>query len=188
MPSIDPAEVERTIKILAAEPDDRYASSLADCVMDADKKDPELREIVAIEQAAFRSPELVARSVIAARYLIDHVNTVIRTRTGPEASSNEVRRRTEAFRNKVGRERRLLEEIQRSLELQKGIIRNAPNPRARAMKRLWQLNLAGDVPQGTANRLLAEEEAKVVEAKREARRQAKEAARAARSEARAALS
>jgi hypothetical protein len=167
---VDPEVLQRTIQMLAAESDDRFSEALADCIMDPVQEEVE----------AFRSPELIVRSVAAARYLIDHVNTIMRTRSGPDASSKDLRRRTEAFRNKVGRERRLLEEIQRSLELQRGIIRNAPNPRARAMKRLWQLNLAGDVPMGTAARLLEEEQEKVVIAKREARRAAKEAARAAR--------
>lgn len=167
-------EVARTIQMLAAESDDRFSEALADNIMDP----------VPEETAAFRSPELVARSAAAARYLIDHVNTVIRTRSGPEASNKDLRRRTEAFRNKVGRERRILESILAEAELRKGIIRNAPNPRARAMKRLWQLALQGDVPAGTARRLLEEEEEKAVEARREARRLAKEAARERRREER----
>lgn len=164
----DPTLVESTIRMLAGQSDDRFGEALADCIMDP----------VPEEVEAFRSPELVARSAAAARYLIDHVNTVMRTREGPEASNKDLRRRTEAFRNKVGRERRILESILAEAELRKGIIRNAPNPRARAMKRLWQLNLQGDVPAGTAQRLYEEEQEKVLEARREARRKAKEEARA----------
>jgi hypothetical protein len=157
----DPALVQSTIAMLAGESDERFAESLADNIMDPM---PE-------ETAAFRSPELVARSVAAAKYLIDHVNTVIRTKTGDETSDKDVRRRREAFRNRVGYERRLLEEILRSEELQRGIIRNAPNPRARALRRLKQRHLA------EYQDLVREETEKIAQERRDARRAAKDAAR-----------
>lgn len=166
------------IAMFAAESDDRFAQALADCIMDP----------VADEVAAFRSPELVARSAVAAKYLIDHVNTVMRTRAGADASNKDLRRRTEVFRNKVGRERAILATIINEAEARKGIIRNAYNPRRRAEKRLYQLALQGDVPAGTAQRLLAEEQERAVEIKREARREAKERARQARAADRNGLS
>lgn len=167
IPSSD--EVADLIRQFSALTEDRFAEALADCVMDP----------IHEEVQAFRSPELVARSLAAARYNIDHVNTVMSTREGPAASNTRLRRATLAFRNKMGRERRILESIVAEAELRKGIIRNAPNPRARAMKRLWQLNLMGDVPAGTAAQLLEEEIEKAAEAKRAARRAQKDAARAA---------
>lgn len=158
------AEVADLITLLSGQSDDRFSEALADCIMDP----------VPEEVAAFRSPELAARSYAAARYLIDHANTTMRTRAGEEASNKDLRRRTEAFRNKVGRERRILEELVRSLELQRGMIRSSPNPRARAARRLKQLHLA------EYQELVREETEKLAEERREARRQAKAASRAAR--------
>lgn len=161
---VDPALVADTIAYLTGQSDDRFGQALADNIMEPDE----------VETEAFRSPELVGRSLIAARSLLDHVNTVMRTREGPEASNKDLRRRTEIFRNKVGRERRILESIVAEAGMRRGIIRNAPNPQARALRRLKQLHLA------EFQELKREEEARIAEERREARRQAKQAAREAR--------
>lgn len=110
-------QVQAAVGELSALTDKRYAEALADCVMDPDP----------VEQAAFRSPELAPRSMVAARYLIDHVNTAIRR----EGESGRARR-AEHFRDRVGMERRMLEAVAGSNG------ESAVNPRGRAMRRLAQ--------------------------------------------------
>ena len=104
--------------------DVQYAEALADCVMDPEPT----------EQAAFRSDALANRSLIAARYLIDHVNSTIRRN---EAESNgSWAKRAEHYRNRVGMERRLLETIVAGIRAQRGMLAAPPNPRGRALKEL----------------------------------------------------
>lgn len=127
-PELDLVEVERVKQQLSALTDQAYAEALADCVMDPDP----------FEQAAFRSPELAQRSLIAARYLIDNVNSQIRQRQ--DESKGAWGARAAHFRTRVGMERRILDAIVTGLRAQAGVLSNAPNPRARAMRRLAQLH------------------------------------------------
>lgn len=150
------------IAYLQDKTEDQYADELADCIMSPWPEGVE----------SFRSPALIARSVAAAQYLINDVNSAIRRR-GEDAGSNKDKHRArEAFRNKVGRERAILESILREEELRRGIIRNSPNASARASRRLKQRHLA------EYQELKREEEAKIVEEKRAAKRAAREAAKA----------
>lgn len=171
-PHVDPAELAETINYLSGLAADRFAQELADTLMepaDDPRADPVLQ--------AFRSPQLVHQSLAACRSLLNDVNRVMKE---DEGETNKAKRRgREHFRNVVGTERRVLQMIYDGVRAQQGILPTAPNPRARARERLWQLNLMGDVPQGMANQLLEEEEEKVREAARQARREAKERARAA---------
>ncbi len=112
--------------------DVQYAESLADTIMDPDHPDH------AVEVAAFRSPELAKRSLVATRYLIDHVNSTLKH---PAGQSNAQRDRAAAhFRDRVGMERRLLEQIVTGLAAQTGRLDTSPNPRRRAMERLANLH------------------------------------------------
>ena len=100
MSEVDPAEVDLMIGSLARLSDVSYAESLADCIMDPDP----------VERAAFRSPALVERSVIAAKYLIETTNSRIRAQA-PLESNRAWERRAAHFRDRVGMERRLLDRV-----------------------------------------------------------------------------
>lgn len=91
-----------------------------------------------VETAAFRHPDLVFRTQAALRALLDQTNTQLRRREGE--TNKEWRRRAEHFRTIVGRERRLVETIITGLRAQRGIEFAAPNPRARAFRRLAREN------------------------------------------------
>lgn len=154
----DPAAVAEVLADLAELDDEGFADALADCIM---RPDP-------VEQAAFRSPQAAERSLIAARYLIDNVNSTIRKNDGE--SDGSWRHRAEHFRNRVGMERRMLQAIVDGLRAQQGRLPNAPNPRARAREVLARRH-----PQEYLS-ILRELE----EAERQRKREAKAAAKAAR--------
>ncbi|MGL5816640.1 MAG: hypothetical protein ACRCYR_03685 [Phycicoccus sp.] len=164
MRSNDQAEVERQIVLLAALSDDRFADALADNIMDP----------VPDETAAFRSAELVKRSEAACSFLIQGAAArVSDLYKGADADARNKRRRVEHFKNKMAYERAILRTIITESDARNGLLRNRQNPRARAMKRLAQLNLAGDVPRGTYRRLLDEETEKDAERRRQQKREAR---------------
>lgn len=175
----DPDELARTITYLQAMSDQRYSDEMARVVISPEREDPDGTLI-----AAFRSAELVNRSVVAADFLVARTNTVMRELSPEDASNKAKQAGRAAFRDKIGRERSILRNILNGLKAQRGILDNAPNPRRRAQERLAQLNLKGDVPQGTFNRLLEEEKQKVVDRKRAAKAEAKQRAREAKAAAR----
>jgi len=92
--------------------------------------------------AALRGPQLINRSYPAARYLLNDVNTVIKTVAPKEGlSTKQSQRYREMFRSKVGRERAVLKVALDGYKAQRGILDSAPNPRARAMRVLKQRHL-----------------------------------------------
>lgn len=123
--ALDPHEVAVMKAQLSRVSDVAFAESLADCIMDPD----------AIEQAAFRSAELVERSRIAAKFLIDTTNSRIRS-NAPDASKKEWEQRASYFRDRVGMERRLLDRVALGLRAQLGELPTPPNPRAQAYREL----------------------------------------------------
>jgi hypothetical protein len=137
-------------------------------------------EMAAEERAAFRSPELAVRAQAAAKFLIDNVNTDIRRSAGESNKAWEGR--AARYRNRVGYEHRILNEVVAGLYAQQGRLDNRPNPRRRAQERLWSLVLAGQpVGKDTLRELLADEEHKIEVRKaeeKERRRQMKRAAKA----------
>lgn len=149
-PAPDPAAVQETIDYLNTRTDKDFAEALADCIMDP----------VPDEVAAFRSPELAPRSLIAAQYLIDHAKTTIKYKEH-EQTKKGAARGTARFRDEVKYELRLLEDIVRGERARLGIVDNAPNPRARALRRLKQRHLA------EYQELTREEQAKIEEEKRQ---------------------
>lgn len=152
-PDLDPAEINSTIAYLSSRNDTDYAEALADCIMDPEP----------VEVAAFRSSQLAYRSLVACRYLIDHANTTIAYRKQLEESGQTVddmttkwkQRATARFRDRVGMERRLLEQIIAGDAARNGRISNAPSAQGRALRRLKQLHL------DEFQRLKDEEQAKI---------------------------
>src|SRR5690606_27046563 len=142
------------IAYLATLNSDQFANALADCIMspeaewdDALPDAPKPIPKVAAERA-FRSPRFVEQSIAAADLLLKQA----RNRTLAKGADNDRdwRRRQQFYMDKVGRERKVLGAVLKGLKAQAGYVDNAPSPRGRAMQRLWQLNLAGDVPRGKA--------------------------------------
>lgn len=166
---VDPNEVAAKIReFIALEASDprAFADALADNILDP----------IPTETAAFRSEELVFKSLTAALFLIENTDSVLKRRR----RGSQEQRRTEYFRTAVNRERRIFENIVNGLRAQKGLLPNKPNPRRRAERRLVQENLAGDVPRGRFRQLLIEE----VEADQERKRLEKERRKQARRDAR----
>lgn len=136
-----------------------FAEALADNIMEPDP----------IETQAFRSDELAFKSLKAARYLLDHSGAVLKRRR----RGSQQQQATQEFMNRVGAERRHLENITNGIRAKKGLTPNAPNPRQRALRRLATENLKGDVPRGRFRELVIEEQeidrARKAEAKRQRR-------------------
>lgn len=91
-----------------------------------------------VETAAFRDPRLAFRTYAALRALLDQTNDDLRLRRGQGESTKAWQARATRFRNRVGQERRIMETIVAGLRAQQGITYAAPNPRARAHRRLAQ--------------------------------------------------
>lgn len=160
--------------------EDRFARALGDYIMspedELDDTLPDSPEPIPANAAwaAFTDPQLINRSVAAVRMLRRQTNLRIREAEGTrDKTRKEYATRQRFFLTRVARTHDLLETVFKGIKARAGIPDNAPNPKARAMERLWQLNLRGDVPKGLCNRLLAEEEAKVVEARKRAKAEAK---------------
>jgi hypothetical protein len=162
-------EVEHLIaEFTALEARDRreFASAVADNVLEPDPAETE----------ALRSDALILKSLSACEQLLARTEQDLRRRRRGSAE----RRRTLHFFEAVGRERRLLERIVAGRRAEKGILPNAPNPRQRALRRLADENLKGDVPQGRFRDVLEEEKERDrarLAAEKEARRQARREAR-----------
>lgn len=149
-PLPDPQEVAARITELRVLLDTRGASDFAEALAD------NIMEPLPVDTAAFRSEELAFESLAATRYLIDNAKSVLaRRRRGSRQQM-----RTEAYMQKIGMERRLLELRVNGIRAEKGMLPNQPNPRQRAMRRLATENLQGDVPKGRIRDLLEEEKQK----------------------------
>ena len=155
----DTQDIARTVAYLAAMTDDRFVDALRDRIGDPDP-DP-------IEVAAFRSPELAERTLIALNYALREMASIEAT-VGRDSTAQK-RRARQAYRSLLSRERAFVETIVNELNARKGIARNASNPRRRALERLAQLNYAGDVPRGKFKELYDEERQKDTDARRAAR-------------------
>lgn len=156
---------ERIAELVALEASDptSFAEWLADNVMDP----------VAVDTHAFRSDELAFKSFTAARYLIDRANQDERR----FRANSEKQRRVIAYRQRVAREARILDNIVNGIKARNGILPAAPNPRRRAKERLWSEAMKGDaLPAGRWREILDEE----LEKDRERKKQAKKARRDAR--------
>lgn len=165
----DPDEVNDLIEYFTSMSDDRYARALAQNIA---KPVPE-------ETAALRSRSLAVRTEAACRSIIaTNAAKIQHVLVGMNTEVALKRARIAHFIGKVRREQALVQSIITEADAQRGILRNAGNPRRRAMERLAQLNFAGDVEKGTYRRLLEEEkQAEVVrrrQMKAEARRRARQ--------------
>lgn len=156
-PALVAAEVQRLLALEQEQGPRVFAEALADNIMEPDP----------IETAAFRSDELAGLSHIAATYLIEHSNEVLRGRKRGSRQAYDTRR----FQMAVGLERRRLAAVIEGIRARRGILPNQYNIRRRAERRLVQENLKGPVPQGRFIEILREEE----EAKKERDRDAKRA-------------
>lgn len=155
--TVDPEEVASTIAYLNTRTDEDFAEALADCIIDP----------VPAEVAAFRSSELAYRSLVAARYLIKHANTTIELKKmgeDPDQSKKGRIKGTARFRDRVGMERQLLEQIVAGDNARNGRVSQAPSAQSRALRRLKQRHLA------EFQELKREEQAKLDEEAAERRR------------------
>lgn len=165
------ADVEERIKELDALTDPEYKD-----VFTVYLRDPSL-----VDQLAFRSPKLAARSLQVCLWLLENVRTTLR-------GTDDRRRayRLELLRNAARKEERVLRTVVDGLRAQQGILPFAPNPRRRAEHRVWQLLLRGDtVTPEMAKRILSEEHERDRQRRaeeRERRRQRKREAAARRRE------
>lgn len=159
------AQVDARVAELAAlELRDRtsFAEELADNIVEPDP----------VDTAAFRSDELAFKSLAAAIYLLQRTEEQIARHRRDRNRKKEVD--AGRFGVKVQYERRLLQNITDGIKARNGIVPTAPNLRRRAMDRLVNENLAGDVPRGRFRQILEEEKAKEAERKKQekkARRQ-----------------
>lgn len=170
-----PDEVRDLIQHFTGLSDDRYAKALGQNIA---KPLPE-------ETAAFRSRDLAVRTEVACKHLIStNAAKIQHVLVGTETDVVKKRGQVAHFISKVRRELALVQSIITEADAQKGILRNAGNPRRRAERRLWQENMAGDVPKGRFRELLQEEEQKEVERRRAAKRESRQRSRQARESAR----
>lgn len=177
----DPDEVQYAIDFLSTLNAEAFAHAVADVVTARPGDDDDVlrgsAEPVskAAAEIALRSIDLIEHSMAAVNFHIKRTNNLLNERS-PDFDRRKANSRRR-FLELMGRERAILGSTRKALAtIHEGLVDNSPNPRKRAMERLWQLNLAGDVPQGTGRDLLAEEEAKVAAA-REARRAEAKAAK-----------
>lgn len=162
----DTRAVQLAIAQLEGLADDPFREAVAKIVMDPQPAHLE----------ALRSPGLVARTEAACEFLIRTNASRVRHVLAGDAAAQK-RHAVSYFINKVAYERSICQRILAEADARKGIIKNRSNPRARALKRLAQLNLKGDVPQGMYRQLLEEEREADVERRRQERRAAKERAK-----------
>ncbi|HET7386189.1 MAG TPA: hypothetical protein VFJ19_05930 [Nocardioidaceae bacterium] len=158
------AAAVRDLEALEASDPTGFSEALADNIMEPDP----------VETEAFRSDQLVFKSLAAVRYLQENAQSVLKRRR----RGSQQKRRTEGFIQKVGYERRILENVRNGVRARKGLLPNAPNPRQRALRRLASENLAGATPQGRFRVLVIEEQDKDKERKRQAKKQRQAARRA----------
>lgn len=108
-----------------------------------------------VQQAAYRTPLLAAKSLRAVRQTrAQGAAFAPRLAGDPEAEHGARRSR---FRRHVAHEEQLLEIIVAGLAAQQGILRTPRNAWKRAKDRLAQLNMEADVARGTITRLVEEE-------------------------------
>lgn len=163
----NPAQVAAKVRELdALEVKDAtsFAELLADNLMEPDP----------VEVAAFRSDALAWKSLTATKYLIDRTNEQIRR----HRANSDRQRGSIAFRNKVVREQRVLQQIVDGLRAKNGILPNLPNPKRRAQIRLWNLAMTNQpIAPGTWRVLLEEEKEKDAQRKRDAKKARRDARR-----------
>lgn len=122
--------VQNFVRALGGETDRTFQQALADNILDPH---PVMTDV-------FRHPRLAKRSLLATRYLIDQANA---SNLHPDPDEPQSKRRSRArFRNLVGAERRLLEELVAAERARLGLdISSAPSARGRALRRLKQRHL-----------------------------------------------
>lgn len=108
-----------------------------------------------VQQAAYRTPLLAAKSLRAVRQTRAQGAAFAPRLAGD--SDAEHRARRSRFRRHVAHEEQLLEIIVAGLAAQQGVLRTPRNAWKRAKDRLAQLNMESDVPRGTITRLVEEE-------------------------------
>lgn len=168
---IDPTEVEakiREFEALELRDPAEFREALATNIMEPDP----------VETLAFRSETLAWKALASARELIEQAQSFqARDRKG-----SRTRRGRDAFIQKVGRERRILQMRVDGFRAEKGILPNTPNPRRRAEKRLWSEAMKGEaIPAGRWREILTEEIEKDKQRKRDQKKARQAARRAARS-------
>ncbi|ABS06080.1 hypothetical protein Krad_4621 (plasmid) [Kineococcus radiotolerans SRS30216 = ATCC BAA-149] len=108
-----------------------------------------------VQQAAYRTPLLAAKSLRALRQArAQGADFAPRLATDSDAEHSARRGR---FLRHLTHEEQLLEIIVAGLAAQQGVLRTPRNAWKRAKDRLAQLNMEADVPRGTITRLVEEE-------------------------------
>lgn len=141
---LDPETLAVTVARLQALPAPVFADVLSDNLKDSadlaalagtDRqipKDLPTPEKVRYLEEAFRSDELAFQTRAALRSMIDSANAQINDRS----KTAEQARRAEQFRNRVGYERRILDQVCAGIQARTGVLPNQPNPRQRAFEAL----------------------------------------------------
>ncbi|MFB7890406.1 hypothetical protein ACFCZ3_20370 [Cellulosimicrobium cellulans] len=127
-PTVDETEKRRMIEELSALTDNDFARALGENLTDENP----------VETAAFRSPELVQRTAIAARHLVAQTATTIKRRS--DESNSAWQARAKRFRLLAEREQAVCTTIINGFRAQNGVLPNAPQPRSRALRRLAREN------------------------------------------------
>lgn len=127
-PKVDPGELAEMIEELSALTDEQFTRALGRNLTDEDP----------VETAAFRSPELVQRTAIAARHLVAQTATTLKRRS--DESNSAWQARAKRFRLVAEREQAVCTTIINGLRAQSGVLPNAPQPRSRALRRLAREN------------------------------------------------
>lgn len=169
-------EVRVAVNYLSGLTDDKFSNALADAIMhDPERYPDEVDDLygqnspdpipVSAALAAFRGPDLIRRSYPSTKYLIDFTHVVIKHAPPQDGlTAKKARMFREQFINRVGRERGTLKIALDGWYAQKGIVRSAPNPKARAARELRQLHLR------EYQKLVRKYEGVIKEAKAETRR------------------
>ena len=167
LPEVDEAELGQTIAELERLEGPAYERALTRMVFDP----------TPAEQIAFRHPRLITKSIAATRSMIDRVNRDLRS--NPKRQDPDWRGRAEAFRTRIGEERRLLEALLADMRASEGSIAET-SLRAQAKNRLWAENPVRGLQ---ILRELQEEQ----RAKRQAEKEQRRAAKVAEGQAKARL-
>lgn len=160
----DPREVRETIDYLRSLTEPEFAKAYAlyatarpkdhDDVFGMDSPDP---VNVKVAEAAFRSPDLLERSMTAVNFHISRTTNLLDPRRGEDVPAKRAGRQD--FLTLMRQHRNVLGSVRKHQAAMSGRVDNAPNPRRRAEKRLWDEVLKGPVKKGRGLELLREEEA-----------------------------
>lgn len=108
-----------------------------------------------VQQSAYRTPLLAAKSLRAVRKVRAIGKDFVPHQTTD--TGEELAQRRDRFRREVDLQEQLLELVLIGLKAQQGIVVTPTNARRRAEHRLAQLNMAQDLPRGTISDLVDEE-------------------------------